>query len=218
MLAVIDYGAGNLRSVLHALRHLGVEDLRLAQHGSALAGASKIILPGVGAFGASMEQMRARDLAAPLLDALARGVPYLGICVGMQMLFDVGEEMGEHRGLGIIAGRVRRFPAFADRKVPHMGWNQLDLSGGSALFAGLDGRSHVYFVHSYYCEPRDRSAVIARVDYGLEFAAAVQCGSIYGVQFHPEKSQMAGLQILSNFLGIEPLGGSEKVCPAQAKS
>lgn len=205
MLAVIDYGAGNLRSVLHALKHLQAQNLRLVQHGSELEGASKIILPGVGAFGAGMEQMRRRDLVAPLLDALASGVPYLGICVGMQMLFDVGEEMGEHEGLGVIPGRVLRFPAFADRKVPHMGWNQLELKHCSGLFHKLDEGSHVYFVHSYYCAPRDRRAIIAAVDYGLEFAAAVQSGSIYGVQFHPEKSQVNGLQILKNFLRIEEL-------------
>jgi len=206
MLAVIDYGAGNLRSVLHALKHLQAHNLRLVQHGSELDGASKIILPGVGAFGAGMEQMRRRDLVAPLLDALAGGIPYLGICVGMQMLFDVGEEMGEHEGLGVIPGRVRRFPTFPDRKVPHMGWNQLDLKSRSGLFHKLDEGSHVYFVHSYFCAPQDPSAIIAAVDYGLEFAAAVQSGSIYGVQFHPEKSQVNGLRILDNFLRIDPLG------------
>ena len=205
MLAVIDYGAGNLRSVVHALKHLQAHNMRLVEHGSELDGASKIILPGVGAFGAGMEQMRQRDLVAPLLDAFARGIPYLGICVGMQMLFDIGEEMGEHEGLGIIPGRVIRFPDFPDRKVPHMGWNQLDVQERSALFQGLDKRSHVYFVHSYYCAPEDAGAIIASVDYGVEFAAAVQSGNIYGVQFHPEKSQRNGLRILNNFLRIQEL-------------
>ena len=205
MLAVIDYGAGNLRSVVHALKHLQAQNMRLVERGSELDGASKIILPGVGAFGAGMEQMRQRDLVAPLLDAFARGIPYLGICVGMQMLFDLGEEMGEHEGLGIIPGRVIRFPDFPDRKVPHMGWNQLDVQERSALFQGLDKRSHVYFVHSYYCAPEDAGAIIASVDYGVEFAAAVQSGNIYGVQFHPEKSQRNGLRILNNFLRIQEL-------------
>ena len=205
MLAVIDYGAGNLRSVVHALKHLRAQNMRLVERGSELDGASKIILPGVGAFGAGMEQMRQRDLVAPLLDAFARGIPYLGICVGMQMLFDIGEEMGEHEGLGIIPGRVIRFPDFPDRKVPHMGWNQLDVQERSALFQGLDKRSHVYFVHSYYCAPEDAGAIIASVDYGVEFAAAVQSGNIYGVQFHPEKSQRNGLRILNNFLRIQEL-------------
>lgn len=212
MLAVIDYGAGNLRSVMHALKHLKAPNMRLVQQGSDLDGATKIILPGVGAFGASMEQMRQRDLVAPLLDALAGGIPYLGICVGMQMLFDVGEEMGEHKGLGIVPGRVVRFPDFADRKVPHMGWNQLDTKGRSALFAGLDEGSHVYFVHSYYCAPQDENAIIASVDYGIQFAAAVGCGNVYGVQFHPEKSQRNGLQILNNFLQIQELAHDNLSC------
>ena len=200
MLAVIDYGAGNIPSVLHALRYLEARDMRLARCGDELAGARKIILPGVGAFGAAMQQMHERGLVEPLLAALAAGVPYLGICVGMQMLFDIGEEMGEHQGLGVIGGRVKRFPQFSDRKVPHMGWNQLRIEGKSALFHGVDGRQHVYFVHSYYCAPNDPGVVAATVDYGIRFAAAVATGNILGVQFHPEKSQQTGLRILSNFL------------------
>ena len=202
MLAVIDYGAGNIRSVLHALNHLRAADMRLVRHGSELAGARKIILPGVGAFGAAMEQMRQRELIEPLLDLLAAGVPYLGICVGMQMLFDIGEEMGEHQGLGVVGGRVPRFPHFSDRKVPHMGWNQLELNGETPLFRGLENQSHVYFVHSYYCAPTDDATIAATVDYGIRFAAALRQNNIYGVQFHPEKSQRAGLRILSNFLKI----------------
>ena len=202
MLAVIDYGAGNLRSVAHALRHLNVKNMRLARRPEQLAGAEKIILPGVGAFGACMDQMHKQDLVAPLLDALAAGVPYLGICVGMQMLFEVGEEMGEHAGLGILGGRVIRFPHFSDRKVPHMGWNTLNIQRHSELLTGLGEESYVYFVHSYYCAPTDRAALVASVDYGVEFAASVQQGNIYGVQFHPEKSQQTGLRILANFLRI----------------
>ena len=203
MLAVIDYGAGNIRSVMHALRHLNAPDIQLVQHGGELAGARKIILPGVGAFAAAMDQMRERQLIEPLLNALDAGVPYLGICVGMQMLFDVGEEMGEHQGLGLVAGRVLRFPHFKDRKVPHMGWNQLALNGDAPLFRGLPALSHVYFVHSFYCAPTDESTIAATVDYGIRFAAALQRDNIYGVQFHPEKSQSAGLQILRNFLALE---------------
>lgn len=202
MLAVIDYGAGNLRSVLHALKHLHASDMRLVQRPQQLAGASKIVLPGVGAFGAGMAQMRKRDLVSPLKDALAAGVPYLGICVGMQMLYDVGEEMGEHEGLGILGGRVVRFPRFADRKVPHMGWNQLKIQTNSDLLCGLEPGSFAYFVHSYYCAPSDESTVAASVDYGMPVAAIVQQGNIYGVQFHPEKSQTTGLRILANFLNM----------------
>lgn len=202
MLAVIDYGAGNLRSVLHALKHLHASDMRLVRQPDQLAGAKKIVLPGVGAFGACMEQMREQSLIKPLKDALAAGIPYLGICVGMQMLYEVGEEMGEHAGLGVLGGRVVRFPHFADRKVPHMGWNQLNIGRESELLKGLEGENYVYFVHSYYCAPSNDDTVVASVDYGVEFAAFVQQGNIYGVQFHPEKSQKIGLQILANFLRI----------------
>ncbi len=202
MLAVIDYGAGNLRSVWHALSHLDAKDLSLVTHGDQLKGASKIVLPGVGAFGECMAQMHARGLAEPLKQALAAGVPYLGICVGMQMLYEVGEEMGEHAGLGILEGRVLRFPRFPDRKVPHMGWNALKLRQPSPLLAGLDGREHVYFVHSYYAAPADESTVAATVEYGIEFAAMTQRDNIHGLQFHPEKSQRAGLRILANFLEL----------------
>ncbi len=202
MLAVIDYGAGNLRSVLHALKHLHVTDMRLVQRPDQLSGAEKIILPGVGAFGACMDQMHRQDLVEPLKHALAAGIPYLGICVGMQMLFEVGEEMGEHAGLGLLGGRVIRFPQFVDRKVPHMGWNQLKFRRESDLLKGLGEENYVYFVHSYYCAPTDHDTVVASVDYGVEFAAFVQQDNIYGVQFHPEKSQKIGLQILANFLRI----------------
>ncbi len=202
MLAVIDYGAGNLRSVLHALKHLRASDMRLARQPAELEGAEKIILPGVGAFGACMAQMRRQDLVEPLRDALAAGIPYLGICVGMQMLYEVGEEMGEHAGLGILGGRVIRFPHFADHKVPHMGWNQLNIRRECDLLKGLGEENYVYFVHSYYCAPTDADTVVASVDYGVEFAAFVQQGNIYGAQFHPEKSQKIGLRILANFLRI----------------
>lgn len=202
MLAVIDYGAGNLRSVLHALKHLGVRDMQLVQQPEQLHGAQKIILPGVGAFGAGMAQMRAQRLVAPLKAALDAGIPYLGICVGMQMLYEVGEEMGEHAGMGILGGRVMRFPHFTERKVPHMGWNQLNIRAHSGLLAGLGERSYAYFVHSYYCAPSEHDTVISSVDYGIDFAAIVQRDNIYGVQFHPEKSQSTGLRILSNFLRL----------------
>ncbi len=202
MLAVIDYGAGNLRSVLHALRHLGARDMQVVQDPQPLQRADKIILPGVGAFGACLAQMRAQRLDDTLKAALADGVPYLGICVGMQMLYEVGEEMGEHEGLGVLGGRVVRFPHFCDRKVPHMGWNQLNIRKKSALLNGMDAASYTYFVHSYYCAPSDPNTVVASVDYGVEFAAMVQHDNIIGVQFHPEKSQRAGLKILSNFLRI----------------
>jgi glutamine amidotransferase len=202
MLAVIDYGAGNLRSVVHALKHLDVPDMKIVKSPDELSGADKIILPGVGAFGAGMEQMRKQGLVDPVREAVSKGVPYLGICVGMQMLFDVGEEMGEHEGLGILPGRVVRFPEFTDRKVPHMGWNQLSVNKQSALLDNLREENYAYFVHSYYCAPDNPDDILAVVDYGIEFTAIVQRDNIYGVQFHPEKSQATGLRILSNFLKL----------------
>jgi len=202
MLAVIDYGAGNLRSVLHALKHLGVEDMQLVRSPEELDGAEKIILPGVGAFGASMQQMHKQQLVEPVREAVADGIPYLGICVGMQMLFDVGEEMGEHPGMGILEGRVVRFPNFDDLKVPHMGWNQLIIHKESDLMANLSEDNYTYFVHSYYCAPDNDDDIVASVNYGIDFTAVVQRDNIYGVQFHPEKSQKMGLQILTNFLNI----------------
>ncbi|MBZ0283473.1 MAG: imidazole glycerol phosphate synthase subunit HisH [Anaerolineae bacterium] len=202
MLAVIDYGAGNLRSVVHALNHLGVEDMRVVQNARDLRGATQIILPGVGAFGAGMKQLRERGLVQPIRDAVYAGVPYLGICLGMQFLFERSDEMGEHEGLGILTGYVTRFPEMANLKIPHMGWNQLQVKRGSPLLDGLSEESYAYFVHSYYCVPAQSNDVLATVDYGIPFTAVVQREQIYGVQFHPEKSQRTGLQILTNFLKV----------------
>ncbi len=202
MLAVIDYGAGNLRSVVHALNHLGVEDMRVVQNARDLRGATQIILPGVGAFGAGMNQLRERGLVQPIRDAVYAGVPYLGICLGMQFLFDRSDEMGEHEGLGILPGYVMRFPEMANLKIPHMGWNQLQVQRSSPLLDGLSEESYAYFVHSYYCVPAQSNDVLATVDYGIPFTAVVQREQIYGVQFHPEKSQRTGLQILTNFLKV----------------
>ncbi len=202
MLAVIDYGAGNLRSVLHALNHLGVDNIHLVQHPYELKGATKIILPGVGAFAAGMQKLREQKLIQPIKEAVAAGVPYLGICLGMQFLFERSDEMGDYEGLGILPGYVSRFPQQANLKVPHMGWNQFQSCRPSPLLDGIPCESYAYFVHSYYCVPARESDVLMTVDYGLPFTAAVQHENIYGVQFHPEKSQKTGLQILTNFLKV----------------
>ncbi len=202
MLAVIDYGAGNLRSVMHALHHLNAKEVVLVQHADQLRGAHKIILPGVGAFGAGMAILRERQLVEPLREAVARGIPYLGICLGMQFLFERSDEMGHHEGLGILEGYVTRFPTFADLKVPHMGWNKLTATKASPLLNGLADDSYAYFVHSYYCVPTHAQDTLILVDYGISFTAAVQREQIFGVQFHPEKSQRVGLQLLSNFLAL----------------
>jgi glutamine amidotransferase len=203
MLAVIDYGAGNLRSVLHALHHLGVENIRIVQEPDGLRGADRIILPGVGAFGAGMRKLHEQSLVEPIRAAVAEGIPYLGICLGMQFLFERSDEMGNHEGLGLLPGYVTRFPPRDDLKVPHMGWNQLQIRRPLSLLEGLDAESYAYFVHSYYCVPADETDVVITVDYGLPFTAGVQRDNVYGVQFHPEKSQRTGLQILSNFMRIE---------------
>jgi len=202
MLAVVDYGAGNLRSVVHALNHLGVQNMRIVRDGRDLKGADKIILPGVGAFGAGMNQLAERNLVQPLRDAAAAGVPMLGICVGMQFLFDRSDEMGEFEGLGIIPGYVTRFPKMATLKVPHMGWNQVRQCRSCELLEGLTPDSYGYFVHSYYCTPENPEDIVAEVDYGVPFTAVVQHENVYAVQFHPEKSQTMGLQIYTNFLKV----------------
>ncbi len=202
MLAVVDYGAGNLRSVMHALNHLNAPALKLVQHPDELAGASKIILPGVGAFGAGMQVLHEQQLAEPIIEAVQGGTPFLGICVGMQFLFDYGEEMGEHRGLGLLGGRVVRFPAFSELKVPHTGWNQLQPTRSSPLLDGLPAQSFAYFNHSFHCVPERADDTLITVEYGITFCAAVQRDHIFGVQFHPEKSQNTGLKILQNFINL----------------
>ncbi len=201
MLAVIDYGAGNLRSVIHALDYLGVESMRVARSPHELKSASKIILPGVGAFGAGMQKLREGGMIQPIRDAVHAGVPYLGICLGMQFLFDYSDEMGIHEGLGLLPGHVTRFPETMGLKVPHMGWNQLQVRRPDSVLAGqILPNSYAYFVHSYYCVPNDPTDTVLIVNYGIDFTAAVQRENILGVQFHPEKSQRTGLQILTNFL------------------
>jgi|FLYN01.1.fsa_nt_gi glutamine amidotransferase len=200
MLAVIDYGAGNLRSVLHALNYLGVESIRVVRDARDLQGTEKMILPGVGAFGAGMRKLHEQGLVQPIRDMVHIGIPYLGICLGMQFLFERSDEMGDHEGLGLLPGQVTRFPAQSDLKVPHMGWNQFRQQKASPLLNNLEPDSYAYFVHSYFCVPAHSEDIVATVDYGVRFTAVVQHEHIFGVQFHPEKSQRTGLQILSNFL------------------
>ncbi len=197
MLALIDYGAGNLRSVQKALEAAGAP-ARLVSEPQALAGAEKIVLPGVGAFGDGMQGLKDRGLLASLLEAVAAGTPFLGICLGMQLLFEESEEDGPQQGLGLLPGRVRRFPA-GELKVPHTGWNQLLPARESPLLAGLEPGAYAYFNHAYYCEARP-AEVIAYTEYGLRYASVVGRERIYGVQFHPEKSQQVGLKILRNFV------------------
>ena len=214
-IVVVDYGAGNLRSVYKALEAAGAHPEVVGERGGlrglgAAPGlaADGIVLPGVGAFGDAAANLRAAGFEAPLRDAIAAGTPLLGICVGMQLLFDESEEMGRHAGLGILPGRVRRFPAsMMDRddrplKVPQIGWNQLHHRGDDPLLAGIPDGAYAYFVHSYYCEPGSPDFTLATTDYGLSYASVVRRGQVWGIQCHPEKSQSVGLGILRNFAQI----------------
>lgn len=198
MLVVIDSGVANLRSVVNALEYLGAKP-RIAQSPDEVRNADKLILPGVGAFAAGMARMRERELIEPVRDAAALGVPVLGICLGMQMLFRRSYEMGEYDGLGLLRGDVVRFPVNGP-KVPHIGWNQLAHDESSPLLKGVPTGSYAYFVHSYYAALPSASMVIASTDYGIDFPAVVGQANVYGAQFHPEKSQQTGLRLLKNFL------------------
>jgi imidazole glycerol-phosphate synthase subunit HisH len=196
---LIDAGTGNLRSVQKALETLGVTVLRSDDPEKVLS-AKRVVLPGVGAFGQFMSGLRARGLANAVREIAERAIPLLGICVGMQALFEMGEEMGQHAGLGLLPGRVTRFGESLQVKIPHTGWNQIDVEHEAPLFRGIGSGAYVYFNHSYYCQPEDPSQVTATTNHGLIYACAVQSRNIFGVQFHPEKSQRVGLQILKNFL------------------
>ena len=248
MIVVIDYGMGNLRSVSKALESLGAA-VRVSGDPADVASAEKLVLPGVGAFPAAMRELTARRLVDPIKAAIASGTPYLGICLGLQLLFERSEEGEGAEGLGVLAGTVKRFsfdaersPSAAPLKVPHMGWNQVHSEGKPALspsavssgtaysapsdrltpplpgggipfqvaggqpscplLRGIAEGSFVYFVHSYYADPRDRSVVALESEYGVTFTAMVWRERLYATQFHPEKSQSVGLQLLRNFVAL----------------
>ncbi len=199
---LVDAGTGNLHSVEHALLSLGARIRRISDPLSLCQG-GRIVLPGVGAFGKFMGGLQACGLVQALQSIKQRGDPLLGICVGMQALFEESEEMGPYAGLGILPGRVLHFPQLPGLKVPHTGWNQLSpQAGGGWLFTGLQPGAYAYFNHSYYCAPGDAADVSAYTGYGIEFASMVQHENVMGVQFHPEKSQQVGLNILQNFLDL----------------
>jgi glutamine amidotransferase len=197
VIAVLDYGIGNLRSAEKALQHLGV-DAALTTDPDVARRAKGVVLPGVGAFGRCMEQLRESGLEPVVHEAVEAGKPFLGICVGMQMLFDTSEEAPGSKGLGIIPGEVRKLTVTSQR-LPHMGWNTLTITHGSVLFDGIDNGSWLYFVHSYAPVPDDPAVVAATTDYGGEVVAAVERDHVWATQFHPEKSAAKGLLLLSNF-------------------
>jgi imidazole glycerol-phosphate synthase subunit HisH len=196
MIAIADYGIGNLGSVTKAFRRAGAEVL-LTGDLEALRRADALVLPGDGAFAATMAEVERRGLVPILREALEKGKPLLGICIGMQLLFEESEEHGVHPGLGLLPGRVRRFED--DLPVPHMGWNRLRFLRPHPMLEGVPDGAHVYFVHSYYCDAPDE-VVIASSDYGRDFPAIVGRGSVLGVQFHPEKSQEIGLRMVEGFV------------------
>ena len=198
---LIDAGTGNLRSVQKALESIGADVLRTDQPNQVLTG-RKVVLPGVGAFAEFMSGLRSQGLDDAVREIVQREVPLLGICVGMQALFEVGEEMGQHPGLGLLKGKVERFAGALPVKIPHTGWNQLEIRNEVPLFCGVKTGAYVYFNHSYFCQPRVSSDISATTNHGLTYACAVQNKNVFGVQFHPEKSQLVGLQILKNFLEI----------------
>lgn len=204
MIAIIDYDMGNLRSVQKAFEKVGATAM-VTRDPAEIAGASHVVLPGVGAFKDCMHNLEAYGLIDPILKAISSGRPFLGICLGLQLLFEEGEEFGVHRGLGVIKGRVVRFPSMkdeatgADLKVPHMGWNVARMKKESPLFKGVEDGSYFYFVHSYYAAPDDGTVVLTSTDYGMDFTSSISKDNVMACQFHPEKSQKVGLRLLKNF-------------------
>lgn len=200
-IAVIDYGMGNLRSVEKGFAQVGYE-VSIINDAREIAAADKLVLPGVGAFRDAISEVRRLNFDEPIKAHVAAGKPFLGICLGLQLLFDVSYEDGEYEGLGIIPGKCVKFDVPRELKVPHMGWNQLSFRGQSPIFKGLNEDAYVYFVHSYYVVPDDESMIAAESDYAEPFTAAVARDNLFATQFHPEKSQRNGLRILKNFAAL----------------
>ncbi len=197
-IAIIDYQMGNLRSVQKGFEKVG-HAATITSSPVDLAAADRVVLPGVGAFGDAIAELRRRDLVQPIRDAVASGKPFLGICLGLQLLFDVGYEGGEFEGLGILRGKVVRFDLPPPLKVPHMGWNRCAIKRAAPALTGLANGTYFYFVHSYYVVPDDPQVISLEADYGHPFCAAVTRDKLFATQFHPEKSQADGLRILKNF-------------------
>lgn len=198
MIAIVDYQMGNLRSVQKALEKVG-HAAEITSDPHVLESADKVILPGVGAFRDAIAELRSRDLVGPIKDAIAAGKPFLGICLGLQLLFDVSYEDGEHQGLGVLSGEVVRFNIPPQFKVPHMGWNQALIARRAPILDGIDDGAYFYFVHSYYVVPADRNLNAIEAEYPDPFCAMVWRDNLFATQFHPEKSQANGLRLLKNF-------------------
>ena len=198
---LIDAGTGNLSSVFNALQFLGYS-VKLTDNPEDFDGTTPIILPGVGAFAHFMAGLRERKLVEPVLQAVQAQIPLLGICVGMQALFEIGEENGNHPGLGILPGHVRLFEPVEGLKIPQTGWNQVWHNGENPLLCNIPNGAYFYFNHSFYCDAQNPADIVTHTDYGIDYPSAVNRGNLFGVQFHPEKSQNNGLTLLRNFMQI----------------
>jgi len=198
LIAVVDYGMGNLRSVEKAFKKIGA-NVVITSKPEDVKNASAVVLPGVGAFRDCINNLQALGLMDAVVESIEQGKPYLGICLGLQVLFEESEEFGKTKGLGLLQGKVVRFPPHKV-KIPHMGWNQVHLKKHTKIFEGIDSGSFFYFVHSYYVAPVDNNTVVATTDYGVDFVSAVEKDNIIAVQFHPEKSQSIGLKLIKNFV------------------
>lgn len=201
MIAIIDYDAGNLRSVEKALLALGEKPV-ITRDADTILSADKVILPGVGSFGDAMGRLRQYGLVDIIHQVVENGTPFLGICLGLQLMFERSDESEGVEGLGLLKGEILKIPDCEGLKIPHMGWNSLDIREGSRLFAGIPDGSYVYFVHSYYLKAADEAEVAATTEYSTHIHAAVESGNVYACQFHPEKSSDTGLQILKNFIAL----------------
>ncbi len=201
MIAVIDYDAGNMLSVVKALGHLGQEPV-ITRDRETICLADKVILPGVGAFGDAMTRLNGYGLTGVIREVIAKGTPFFGICLGLQLLYDESEESPGIAGIGALKGTIKKIPTGEYKKIPHMGWNSLDFPNKGRLFKGIDEGAYVYFVHSYYLEAANRDTVTATCNYNVSIDASVECGNIFACQFHPEKSGTVGLQILKNFIDL----------------
>ena len=208
MTAIIDYDAGNIKSVEKALLKLGDEAVTTREKDTILQ-AERVILPGVGSFGSAMQQLKKYELDKVIYEVVQQHKPFLGICLGLQLLFEGSEENGGAEGLGIFKGNIVKIPDAPGLKIPHIGWNSLSLQNQGRLFAGIADQSYVYFVHSYYLKAEDEHIVKAVTDYGVSIHASVEQDNLFACQFHPEKSSTVGIQILQNFVKLQ---GGEKVC------
>jgi glutamine amidotransferase len=199
MITVVHYGAGNIRSVTKAVEATGAE-VMVSENPDDIKKADKIVLPGVGAFGKAVEALQARHLVEPLRDFISQGKPFLGICLGLHLLFFSSEENSEAEGLSLLKGKAERFPA--GMKVPHLGWNQVKQAGNSPLWKGIPDQAYFYFAHSYIVKPEDQNLTVGTTDYAGSFVSAIARSNCFGIQFHPEKSQKWGLKLLNNFIGL----------------